>query len=82
MEGYHTRREWLKTVSAASGVYLAGSGVSRAASAPTAPVAFAKCKSYGAELLPTLEKMFDQLGGLGRLVKGKTGVSSGVRRQR
>jgi hypothetical protein len=32
----------------------------------------AKCKTYGPELVPTMEKMFDQLGGLDRLVKGKT----------
>ena len=35
-------------------------------------MAVAKCTSYGAEYVATLEKMFDQLGGLGRLVKGKT----------
>ena len=40
--------------------------------APTAPVAVAKCPSYGAELLPALQKMFDQLGGLDRIVKNKT----------
>jgi len=43
-----------------------------AKAAPADPVALAACPSYGAELLPTLERMFDQLGGLGRLVKGKT----------
>jgi uncharacterized protein (DUF362 family) len=43
-----------------------------AAEAPAPPVAVAKCKTYGPELMPTLERMFDQLGGLGRLVKGKT----------
>ncbi len=70
----HTRREWLwKTASAASGAYLAASSLARAATAPTAPVAVAKCKSYEAtELLPTLDRMFDQLGGLGRMVQGKT----------
>lgn len=40
--------------------------------APTAPVAVARCNSYGSELTPTLARMFDQVGGLGRLVKGKT----------
>lgn len=44
----------------------------RAAEAPAAPVALAGCSSYGSELLPTLARMFDQIGGLGRLVKGKT----------
>ena len=42
------------------------------ASAPTAPVAIARCHSYGDEYLAATGKMFDQLGGLGRLVKGKT----------
>jgi uncharacterized protein (DUF362 family) len=47
--------------------------IARAAEAPTAPVSVARCKTYdAAELLPTMQKMFDQLGGLGRLVKGKT----------
>lgn len=40
--------------------------------APTAAVAIAKCRSYGPELLPTLDRMMDQIGGLGRLVRGKT----------
>ena len=46
---------------------------SAAPAAPTAPVAIAKCKTY-AEYLPVMEKMIDQVGGLGRLVKGKTVV--------
>ncbi|MGE5571031.1 MAG: DUF362 domain-containing protein [Rhodospirillales bacterium] len=57
---------------------LAGLGAALAikqparAAAPASPVSVARCKSYGAELLPTLERMFDQLGGMGKLVKGKT----------
>jgi uncharacterized protein (DUF362 family) len=43
-----------------------------ARSAPTAPVAVAKCSSYGLAVRATLATMFDQLGGLDRLVKGKT----------
>jgi uncharacterized protein (DUF362 family) len=46
--------------------------IARSFEAPAAPVALARCDSYGTELLPTLRKMFDQLGGLGRLVRGKT----------
>lgn len=42
------------------------------ASAPTAPVAIAKCRSYGDEFVAAAGTMFDQLGGLGRIVKGKT----------
>jgi uncharacterized protein (DUF362 family) len=56
---------------AAAGAALLGPKLGRA-EAPTSPVALARCDSYGAEVLPTLRKMFDQLGGLGRLVKGKT----------
>jgi uncharacterized protein (DUF362 family) len=40
--------------------------------APTAPVAVARCNSYDSQLTPTLARMFDQIGGLSRLVKGKT----------
>jgi uncharacterized protein (DUF362 family) len=69
----YTRRQWMIHAGAAvSSAYLAGSNLARAA-APTAPVAVAKCKTYdSAELLPTMQKMFDQLGGLERLVRNKT----------
>ena len=74
MQCRYTRRQWLSTTAGAlSGAWLAGSPLARAAQAPTAPVAVARCKTYNpTELLPALETMFDQLGGLGRLVKGKT----------
>jgi uncharacterized protein (DUF362 family) len=39
---------------------------------PTAPVAVARCASYEEDQVALLEKMFDQLGGLQRLVKGKS----------
>jgi uncharacterized protein (DUF362 family) len=40
--------------------------------APASAVALARCTSYDAELLPALSRMFDQIGGLERLAKGKT----------
>src|SRR5271166_3973473 len=40
--------------------------------APAARVAIARCKSYGPDVLPTLARMFEQLGGIGALVRGKT----------
>ena len=62
--------------------FLAGSSAMLAASAgrlvpfaraaPAATVAVAKCDRYGPELVAALDRMFDQLGGLGRLVKGRT----------
>ena len=67
-----TRRSLLKD----SGLAAAGAAllprVARPAEAPAAPVALARCESYGPELLPVLTTMFDQVGGLGRIVKGKT----------
>src|SRR5512140_2752071 len=71
MQEQMKRREFLAGLGATAGLGLVLPARARAA-APTAPVAIAKCTSYGAEYLATMEKMFDQLGGLGRLVKGKT----------
>jgi uncharacterized protein (DUF362 family) len=55
---------------------LGGVGFSRLApfarAAPAATVSIARCGSYGPELEAALDRMFDQLGGLGRLVKGRT----------
>jgi uncharacterized protein (DUF362 family) len=69
MQCRHTRRQWLTTAAGA----LTGAWLARAAQAPTAPVAVSRCRTYdSAELVPALQTMFDELGGLGRLVKGKT----------
>ncbi|MBK5291413.1 MAG: DUF362 domain-containing protein [Acidobacteriia bacterium] len=62
------RRNFLRSAAAAPFLPIA----SLRAEAPAAPVAVAQCKSYGQELLPTLDEMFDQLGGLERIVSGKT----------
>jgi len=68
MHSHQTRRQFLFTATAG----LAASTLTRAA-APASPVAVARCKTYTpAELLPAMQKMFDRLGGLERLVKGKT----------
>ncbi len=61
------RRDFLGATAAASIPY----GIGRA-EASNAKVTVSRCGTYGSELTPTLEKMFDQLGGMGRLVKGKT----------
>src|ERR1700687_4120018 len=60
-----TRREWLACTAAA--------GILKAApAAPTAPVSIAKCNSYDGDLAATLSTMYDQLGGLDRIVLNKT----------
>ncbi len=73
MRSLHTRRQWLLTTGSA----LTGALLSRQfawASKVSSPVvSIAKCMTYDkAELLPAVERMFDQIGGLGRFVKGKT----------
>jgi uncharacterized protein (DUF362 family) len=55
------------------GAAAATSAFGAPADAPTAPVAIAKSKTYEkTEVTACLRQMFDQLGGLGRLVAGKT----------
>jgi len=67
------RREFLQSLgAAAAGLYLSPPNMLASADAPTAPVAVAKCPTYGPEVRAALATMFDQLGGLERLVKGKT----------
>ena len=75
MHQEYTRREMLRrmgTAAAAAGACWAGSPL-LGSTGPTAPVAVASCKTYSrAELVVTLNRMFDQLGGLKKLVNGKT----------
>lgn len=59
-----TRRELL--------ALLGGAAASRAAQAPAPPVAVARCPAYDDTLAPLLSKMFDQIGGLDRLVRNRT----------
>ncbi len=69
----HTRRDWLiGAASAVSGGILLGGRARAADRITTATVAIARCPTYGPELVPALQTMFDQLGGLERFVKGKT----------
>jgi uncharacterized protein (DUF362 family) len=68
-----TRRAFLSAAGvSAAGLLLPQRSTAAAVSAPTAPVAVSQCHSYGAESSAALARMFDQLGGLGSLVKGKT----------
>jgi uncharacterized protein (DUF362 family) len=63
-----TRREWIAAISAAP--LLRGAPAAQAA--PVAPVSIAKCASYDEDVTAKLGVLFDQLGGLGGLVRGKT----------
>ena len=64
-----TRRELLAAIGAAAATPL----LDRAdAEAPTAPVSIAKCATYDEDVVAKLGGMFDQLGGIDRLVRNKT----------
>src|SRR5580693_9874115 len=63
-----TRRELLALAAAAPAL----PGILRANTAPVAPVTIAKCPSYDQDLTAVLNTMFDQLGGLGKIVRNKT----------
>src|SRR5437764_15495641 len=61
-----TRREWIALAGAAPVILRAD------AQAPAAPVSIAKCASYDEDVTAVLSTMFDQLGGLPRIVRNKT----------
>jgi uncharacterized protein (DUF362 family) len=60
-----TRREWIALITASPLLKAATEG-------PAAPVAIAKCASYDEDVSAPLATMFDQIGGLDRIVRGKT----------
>ena len=62
-----TRREWIAMIASAPLLKAADKP------APTAPVSIAKCASYDEDVTAKLSAMFDQLGGLERVVRNKTG---------
>lgn len=67
-----SRREWLAAGGAALGSLALG-GRAMAKDAPTSTVSIARCTTYDrAQLAKTLSAQFDQIGGIGSLVKGKT----------
>ncbi len=61
-----TRRDFL------AGAATAALFQQRAAAAPVAPVAIQRCRTYGNGLEPVMRRLFDGIGGLGRLVRNKT----------
>jgi uncharacterized protein (DUF362 family) len=61
-----TRREWIALISSAPLLHAADPA------APAAPVSIAKCDSYDEDLAAKLGAMFDQLGGIEKLVRNKT----------
>ena len=66
-----TRREWIATISAASAASAAPL-LHAAPAGPVAPVAIARCATYEEDVTAKMAAMFDQLGGLEKLVRNKT----------
>lgn len=70
MTNQSSRRQFLGL--AGAGLCAAARPARMRAALPTAPVVIGRSPDYGSGLVPVLDGMFDKLGGLGRLVKGKT----------
>ncbi len=71
------RREFMQGLgAAAAGIYAwpmrSLLAATPARTLPTAPVAVAQCPTYGPAVRPTLATLFDRIGGLDRIVRGKT----------
>src|ERR1035437_4391976 len=66
-----TRREWIAMISAAASLHVLH-GAPEAPVAPVAPVSIAKGASYDEDVTAKMAAMFDQLGGLEKLVRNKT----------
>jgi uncharacterized protein (DUF362 family) len=67
-----SRRKFLGAVSATAGMWLARPTMLLPRPALASRVAVAMCPDYGAQVTATMETMFDQLGGLQSVVRGKT----------
>ena len=67
-----SRRKFLGAVGATAGAWLAHPTMFLASAPPAGRVAVGMCPEYGPKVVATMATLFDQLGGLERLVRGKT----------
>ena len=67
-----SRRKFLGAIGATAGVWLARPTTFLGRPAPAGRVAVGMCPEYGPEVISTMATLFDQLGGLEGLVRGKT----------
>jgi uncharacterized protein (DUF362 family) len=72
--GTLSRRDWLAVSGLAAGALAAGrANAEVTGSAPlVSPVSVAKVATYGQGLVAEFDRMFNEIGGIGSLVKGKT----------
>jgi len=67
-----SRREFLGSMGMVAGAYMARPTMLSAMPAPASSVAVGMCAEYNKNVVNVLSTMFDQLGGLETLVRGKT----------
>ena len=67
-----SRREFLGAMTMAAGAYIARPALLQAQPAAAGRVAVAMCPEYNRQVVESLSTMFDQLGGIENLVRGKT----------
>ncbi len=72
MRVHISRREFVGAAGMAVGAHMARPAIASALKAPASRVAIGLCQEYNREVTATLATMFDQLGGLDKLVGGKT----------
>jgi uncharacterized protein (DUF362 family) len=72
MKKDRSRREFLGVMGMAAGAYVALPSLLRTQSSPANPAAVGICYEYNQSVTDALATMFDQLGGLEPLVRGKT----------
>ena len=73
MKSNFTRRDFLSTAAlSAAGVTLVPRAIASALQAPASRVAIGRCLDYNRQVTDVLGAMFDQLGGIAKLVNGKT----------
>lgn len=66
-----SRRDFLGAMGMAAGAYVARPAIASAMQAPASRVAIGTCQEYNGKVADVLSTMFDQLGGLQGLVRGK-----------
>jgi len=72
MRPNYSRRDFLSAVGIAAGAAMARPAFASALQAPGSRVAIGMCPEYNRQVSDVLATMFDQLGGLQKLVGGKT----------
>jgi uncharacterized protein (DUF362 family) len=72
MKTNFSRREFLGTAGMAAGAGIVRPALASAFATSSSRVAIGKCPEYDRRVAETLSTMFDQLGGIQRLVQGKT----------